>query len=44
MVTTAARNSRKLIDARSCSCTGMWNRHAKPSEVKPPMPHSHASE
>lgn len=39
-----ARNSRKFIEARRCRCGVSSKRHAVPFVVKPPKPHSHASE
>ena len=44
IVITAARNSRKLMEARPCSSMGMSNLQPGPCSEKPPNPHSHASE
>ena len=43
-VTHAAINSSKFIDTRCCNWCGICQRQAKPSEEKPPMPVSDASE
>lgn len=40
----AAINSRRFIEALSWRCLGIMYLHACPWLVKPPSPHSHASE